>query len=76
MAKKPTGRPSIFSPKDGGQRYEILALTKRGQQLFEQARAKLQKLTGWTGKVSNADTLEMVVRGEEEGMRYLRHRSK
>lgn len=66
-----TGRPSIFTPKDGNQSYRILSLTKVGQRLFEQARAKLKRLAQWGGSVSDADTVEFLVRGEDGTKKFL-----
>lgn len=56
------GRPSIYSPKDGDRSYRILSLTKAGQRAFEAARAQLKKLKKWPGKVSDADTVEFLLR--------------
>lgn len=61
-----TGRPSIFGPKDDPQTVRAIGLTKRGRQLFEQARARLKKLAKWPGTVSDSDTIEALVRGDEE----------
>jgi hypothetical protein len=80
MAGKQMGRPSLFSPKDGNRGYQILKLTKEGQRLFEAARKKLAKLAktiaGWEGEISDANTLEFLVRGDAETSRYLRQKQK
>lgn len=57
-----TGRPSIFSPKDGGKPIRVLALTAKGQKRFEQARAELKKLANWPGAVSDGDVIDYLVR--------------
>lgn len=69
---KTMGRPSIFSPKDGNQAYRILALTKQGQRMFEDARKALKRLAKWPGRVSDADTVEFLLRGVEATKAYLR----
>lgn len=68
------GRPSIFAPKDGERSYRILALSKEGQRLFEQARARLKRLAKWPGSVSDADTVEAVLRGDAAVVAYLKKR--
>lgn len=67
------GKPTIFAPKDGDQRYRINALTRKGQQLFEAARAKLKRLSKWRHQVSDADVVESLLRGDAETVRHLRH---
>lgn len=69
--KTKMGRPSIFSPKDGTQAYRILALTKQGQRMFEDARLALKRLARWKGTVSDADTVEFLLRGVEATKAYL-----
>ena len=60
------GKPAIFRPKLGGP-VKVGKLTTRGTQLFEAARRRLAKLAGWPlPRVGDADTLEYVLRGEEE----------
>lgn len=68
---KQAGRPSIFGPKDIGYNVRVSHMTARGRQLFEKARTKLKVLAGWPGVVSDADTIEMLVRGEDETKTYL-----
>lgn len=73
---KQAGRPSIFSPKNGDQTYRILALTRDGQRMFEQARKRLKALAWqwcrWRGKVGDADTVEFILRGEVATVEYLK----
>jgi hypothetical protein len=57
-----TGRRALFRPKDGDRTYRVVALTQRGQQLFEQWRARLQKWSGFAA-VSDADVVEALARG-------------
>ena len=66
------GRPSLFSPKDGERSYHILALTKLGARLFEQARARLKRVTEFAGNVSDADTVEGVLRENAEMRKQLK----
>lgn len=70
------GRPSLFTPKDGGKAHHILALTAEGERLFDVARAKLKKLAAWPGNVSDADVTEFLVRGEAKTIAYLKKRGK
>lgn len=74
--RKAMGRPSIFSPKNGKQAYHILALTREGQRMFEDARKRLKtlarELIDWKGKVSDADTVEFMLRGEAATVAYLK----
>lgn len=66
-----TGRPSIFTPKDGERSYHILSLTTLGARLFELARGKLKRIAQWPGAVSDADTIEFLLRGEPATRAYL-----
>lgn len=70
--KTKLGRPSLFTPKDGGKAHHILALTAEGEQLFDDARARLKALAKWPGNVSDADVVEMLVRGEKATRAYLK----
>lgn len=64
MAKKAVGgRPAIFGPKDGGQSYRVLALTKLGTREFEAARRELKRLAKWPRRVSDADVVDFLLRG-------------
>lgn len=65
------GRPSIFTPKDGDQTIRAIALTTVGQRLFNAARGRLRTLAKWTGHVSDADTIEYLVRGEQATKDFL-----
>jgi hypothetical protein len=65
-----TGRPTIFGRKDGDRPYQALALTKRGQLLFERTRKWLAKLVG-RETVSDGDVIESLVRGEDETIRVV-----
>lgn len=66
MATKSTGgRPSVYSPKDGDKTYRALALTKKGQTLFERARKELQVVNPAFGRVSDSDVIDYVVRAWE-----------
>lgn len=60
------GKPAIIRPKDGDRSYRILSLTKAGQRLFEAARKRFQKVWKWPREVSDADTLELVLREHAE----------
>lgn len=66
------GRPAIFVPKDGGKAYHILALTRQGRRMFEDARRRLKMLAKWKGRVSDADTVEFILRGEAATIEYLK----
>lgn len=72
MAKKNTGGlPSIFRNKKGGARYQGV-LTKPGSMKFEEARKRLAKLAARrVRKVSDADVMEFLARGESETVIYL-----
>ncbi len=59
------GKPSLYRPKDGDKTYRVAALTAKGQQLFEQARAKLKALTKWPYNVGDADVIEWLLRDKK-----------
>ena len=66
-------RTAIFGPKDGPVvSYRVRAMTKKGHHLFEAARKRLKKLAGWEGDVSDCDTAEFLVRGEEQTLKELK----
>lgn len=71
MAKQ-MGRPTIFSPKEPGRSYQILAMTRDGRRMFERSRKELKRLAKWPGKVSDADTVEFILRGTEATVAYLK----
>lgn len=58
-----TGRPSILTPKDGDRQVHALKLTQRGQAGFERIRRWLQRLATWPTPPSDADTIDLLVRG-------------
>jgi hypothetical protein len=68
------GRPTIFTPKDRHDpdlkiRAEV---TVEGKRLFGLARLRLANLAGWpVDRISAADTIEYLVRGDEETRRYI-----
>lgn len=71
MAKAIGGRPTIFTDKHGDS-VRVEALTITGSKRFEFHRRRLAKLAGWdTEKVSDADTVEFMARGEVGTMKYL-----
>ena len=66
-----TGRDSIFRDKAGGDRYQGI-VTKTGAQRFEAARSRLAKLANRDPeRVSDADTIEYLARGDAETVVYL-----
>ena len=68
--KRLMGRRSIFPVKDGALYHGIL--TRIGTKACEQARARLGHLAGWDpAKISDADLLEFLGRGEAETVKYL-----
>lgn len=71
-----TGRPSIFGPKDTANRVNVIAMTTRGKDLLERARARLRKLAKWGGKVSDGDTIEYLLRGDAETAQHLAAKQK
>ena len=65
-------RRAIFEPKDGPVvSYRVRAMTKTGHRLFEACRARLKKLAGWPGEVSDCDVIESLVRGDEATKKHL-----
>jgi len=71
LASQKMGRPSIFRDKRGGLRVQA-TISRLGEQRFLAARARLAQLaTREAGQVSAADTLEFLLRGEAETIRYL-----
>lgn len=68
--KTQMGRPSIFAGKQP-QPLIRATVTKEGRQRFELARAALKKLAKWPGAVSDADTVEFLLRGPEATKAYL-----
>jgi len=68
MTVSKLGRPSVFLNKNG--RYVNGTLTKTGTELFDAAHRQLIKLTG-KPKVSQADVIEFLARGEENTLKYL-----
>ena len=62
----------MFTPKDGGVPIQAIALTTVGTRKFEAARAMLARLAKWeAAKVSDADTIEFLLRGVEASKSYL-----
>lgn len=63
-------RPAIFDlPKEVRIQGVI---SKPGSVKFEQARKRLAKLVGWAPeRVSDADTIEFLARGEKDTLKYL-----
>lgn len=65
------GRASIFRDKKGGSRVQGV-MTPIGSRAFEQARQRLGKLASVEKeKVSDADTIEYLARGETATKKYL-----
>lgn len=62
---------AIFRPKDSS-RTRPAAMTVEGYAAFERARAWLARLAGRKDRVSDADVIEALARGEAETRRYLR----
>jgi hypothetical protein len=62
--------PSIFTPKNPKHHVTVGGLTNAGARAFEQARTKLKKLSGQS-RVSDADVLEYLARGEAETRKVL-----
>lgn len=76
MAKHPGGRESIFPGKINGVRIQGV-LTKRGARAFEQSRKALAKVyeleTGrQPPRISDADVVEYLARGEAETAEQIR----
>lgn len=66
-----TGRESLFRGKKGGDRVQGV-LTPRGSRRFEAARARLGRLINKDPeKVSDADVIEYLARGDEETKKVL-----
>lgn len=66
-----TGRESLFRGKKGGDRVQGV-LTPAGSRRFEQARARLGRMIGKDAeKVSDADVIEFLARGDEETRKVL-----
>lgn len=64
------GRKSIFPVKNGKLYHGIL--TQIGTHACEEARRKLADLSGWdVWRISDADLLEFLGRGEAETVKYL-----
>jgi cobalamin biosynthesis protein CobD/CbiB len=72
MAKLPvTGRESLFRGKAGGDRVQGV-ITPIGSRRFEAARARLGRMVGRDAeRVSDADVIEFLARGEEESRKVL-----
>jgi len=69
--KPATGRESLFRGKRGGDRVQGV-LTPVGSRRFEAARARLGRLAGKESeRVSDADVIEFLARGEEETRKIL-----
>ena len=69
--KPAVGRESLFRGKAGGDRVQG-NLTPVGSRRFEAARARLARMAGREPeKVSDADTIEFLARGEEESRKVL-----
>lgn len=65
------GRPSIFGSKAGGDRVQG-NITKTGSRRFEVERSRLARLVAWeTEKVSDADVIEFMARGETATREFL-----
>lgn len=68
------GRDSIFRDKEDGARVQGI-ITKIGKTAFEDARVKLALLAHRPpDRVSDADTIEYLARGERETKKYLQRR--
>jgi len=66
-----TGRASIFRNKDRKFRVQAI-MSKDGYTAFNVARRKLAALVGWkVAKVSDADVIEYLARGEEATRIYV-----
>ncbi len=63
--KPKMGRPALYAPKDTETNYQVKKMTRRGAALFEAARKRIAKLREWAGRVSDADCLEAVLRGDD-----------
>lgn len=69
------GLPSIFFPKDGGRPVRVGSLTKAGARAFDLKRKQLAALVRWpVARVSDADTVEFLLRGPEATAAYLMER--
>lgn len=67
-------RPSMFGPREGGERVQGV-LTKTATQLFERARRRLAEISGWDwGRCSDADVIEFLARGEADTRAYFKKR--
>lgn len=65
------GRPSIFGSKAGGDRVQG-NITKSGSKRFEEERRRLAAIVSWeTEKVSDADVIEFMARGETATREFL-----
>ena len=68
-------RPSIFPCKDT-HGVQASKMTTVGLGLFERARKRLAALSGWElARVTDADTIEYLVRGHEASVAELKKRS-
>jgi hypothetical protein len=69
--KPATGRESLFRGKTGGDRVQGV-LTPIGSGRFESARVRLARIAGREPeRVSDADVIEYLARGEEDTRRVL-----
>lgn len=62
--------PSVFAPKNKKHHITVAGMTDAGARAFERARQRLQKLSK-VSRVSDADTVEYLARGEEETRKLL-----
>lgn len=62
--------PSVFKPKNPKHHITVGGMTNAGARAFEQARRRLQKLSK-VSRVSDADVVEYLARGEEETRKVL-----
>lgn len=69
--KSKMGRPSIFRDKKGG-RYVQGIITKAGGRLFSAHRKRLAEIANRApAKVSDADVIEYLARGESNSVAYI-----
>ena len=72
--KRTEGRQSIFGTRAGGSRVQG-QLTQTAAGLFERKREQLAHIAriyiNWTGPVSDADTIEFLLRGVGDTKHYL-----
>lgn len=69
MAKTKIGRRAIFEESKTIRLQGVISTP--GGKAFEAARRRLKILAKWKGRVSDADTIEFLARGEANTIAYL-----